>query len=100
MRWNLRHFTSFYWEEAWVVSKGPYGCSRAALNKKAPLCKGSSREAGEGSFPWSFLAGTNSVREICRTYESPSLGVGFLRFKGLIWHSPEVYFRFKGLLPK
>ena len=25
---------------------------------------------------------------------------GFLRFKGLIWHSPEVYFRFKGLLPK
>ena len=23
-----------------------------------------------------------------------------LRFKGLIWHSPEAYFRFKGLLPK
>ena len=66
----------------------------------APLFEGSSREADEGSFPWSFLAGTNSVREICRTYESPSLGVGFLRFKGLIWHSPEVYFRFKGLLPK
>ena len=30
----------------------------------------------------------------------PLPGVGFLRFKGLIWYSPEVYFRFKGLLPK
>ena len=68
--------------------------------KVAPLFEGSSREAGEGSFPWSFLAGTNSVREICRTYESPSLGVGFLRFKGLIWGLPEVYLRFEGLMVK
>ena len=57
-----------------------------------------SREAGEGSFPWSFLAGTNSVREICRTYEIPSLGVSFLRFKGLISRFENIYFRFKGLV--